>query len=96
MRWLLTLLTAFGFLGFADRDAWGANDVATAIERVKALGGSLAYDAAKNIVGVDLLECSATDADVELLTALAGLREISLWARKSPTKESPGSTRFPN
>ena len=56
-----------------------AADAAAVIRRVESLGGKVQYDAWKQAVGVDLLDCPATDADVKRLTALAGLRELSLW-----------------
>ncbi len=49
------------------------------IKRIQKLGGEVRYDAHKTIIGVDLLECRATDADVKLLTSLTNLRQLALW-----------------
>jgi len=47
--------------------------------RVKRLGGSLEFDDAGKLVGVDLFECSTTDADIERLSTLTDLTTLVLW-----------------
>ena len=59
-----------------------------AVNLVKKLGGTLEYDGAGRIVGVDLNEIQVSDADMGLLTDLVHLRKLYLWAPTSPTTAS--------
>ena len=52
-----------------------AADATAVIRRVEGLGGQVRYDAGKQVVGVNLLECPATDRDVKLLVGLGHLQE---------------------
>ena len=64
MRQRLLLMLAWGLACLAGGNAWGADATATALQRIEELDGRVRYDAGKNIVAVDLLDCDATDADV--------------------------------
>ncbi len=66
----------------AAADASPAKDEAAALKRVADLGGKVRFDARKTPIGVDLLNCATTDADVKLLTSLAHLRN---WLCGAPT-----------
>lgn len=70
-------------------------DADAAIKRVEALSGKIERDDDK-IVGVNLLDRSATDANVELLTALGDLRQLALWGAEITDKGVARLDAFPN
>ena len=79
MRRRLVLMLAWGLACLASGNAWGADATATAAQRIDELDGKIRYDADKNVIGVDLLDRAATDADVKRMTCFTDLRELSLW-----------------
>ena len=79
MRYHYVLSMALGLVCLAAGPASPAeNAPAAASKRIEELDGRIRYDADKNIVGVDLLGCDATDDDVKLLTCFADLRSLAV------------------
>jgi F-box/leucine-rich repeat protein 14 len=53
--------------------------VADALKRIAELGGKVAYDDAKNVVGIDLAKRAATNADLKLLKLFPKLTSLEVW-----------------
>ena len=92
MRYPIALFAVLVFLSSASSGRSEAADAAAAVKRVEALGGKVRYDAGKRPVGVDLLECQTTDADVKLL---ARWPACGSWRCRAPRFTTPASSRSP-
>src|SRR5712675_2290096 len=56
-----------------------ANDLASLVARISALGGQTETSADGKITSIDLANRPATDADVELIASDAALEKLTLW-----------------
>ena len=97
---VLGLVCLAGGAGLQSAANAAAEEPTAVVERVKKLGGEIRYDAQKNIIGVDLLECRGTDADIKLLARWETCGSSPCGAPKLPTPAcsnwplSPSSTSW--
>jgi|GEM_PF-444391 len=59
-----------------------ADTIAAVVKRIEQLQGTVEYDDAKNLVGVNLIDCGAGDEDLALLASIPTLKKLSVSGAK--------------